>query len=343
MAEPTSTLTFDDLILEVARRIGVAYYGASGDGAAQIPVDAHDLAECKRHVNNAIRMFLADAPPNGWRWSRPIAEVVIWNTVSGSSTNTVSGGAYDSGNDQTTLTAVSASFYPTMEWKSVVVDGTTYTIEEYVSSTQIKVSGDASAVSAEDDWSITADNAYTLPATFGGEFLGDITYAADTNQGVSIEWVSEGRIRQWLEDITDESGDPYWAAVRPMAGTQSPRRRWELLVYPRPDEVMTLVFPYTLHFDSLVSGTEVPPAPFSHDETVKAACLAVAEKDVEGAGGVDWNYYRSVCLPNSYRIDSLSAPKRLGYFGDPGVRRGPNSIGDFRGNFYQRPTVSYNP
>jgi hypothetical protein len=37
MSEPTSVLTFSDLILEVAYKLGIAYYGAAGDGAAQVP------------------------------------------------------------------------------------------------------------------------------------------------------------------------------------------------------------------------------------------------------------------------------------------------------------------
>lgn len=340
MSEPTSSLTFQDLILEVARYAGVGYYGATGDGAVQIPVDAHDLSECKRHVNNAIRMFVHAGPrPNGWRWLQPTAAVTIWGNQSVSASKTVTSAGFASG--ETTLNANVDSFYPTMELKDITITGVgTFNIATYVSATQIKVTGDASAASA-DTWSITADGNYTLPSTFGGQYNGVITYGPDTNQGIDIRWQSEATVRKWREDITDETGDPYWAAVRPMT-TGDPRRRWELMVYPKPDEVMVLYFPYTLHFDKLVDLTEVPPCPFGHDETIKAACLAVVEKDVEGAPGPNWNYYTQFCIPESHQIDARSAPRRLGYFGNPSG--GPTgSIHDFRRNWYDRPTVGFNP
>jgi len=342
-SEPTSVLTFQDLIIEVARRIGVAFYGDDGDEVVQVPVDAHDLAECKRHVNNAIRMILNDAPAlNGWRFTRPTASVVIWGTVATDDDNKVSSLGYDPLTDKTTLQAESDSFYDSMEEKSIVLTGVdTFTITDYLSATQIKVAGDATAAGVSGvTWSLTADGNYTLPRSFGGQVVGVPTYESDTNQGVSLNWTDEAVIRKWRENITDETGDPYLLAIRPMA-TGTPRRRWELMAYPQPDEVMTVEFPYHLHFDRMVDMDEVPPLPFVHDETVKAACLAVAEKDVEGVPGADWDYYTNSCLPNSYRVDAMAAPKRLGYFGNPSSPAG-SPIKFFRKYVYQRPSVSVN-
>lgn len=341
--EPTSVLTFEDLIIEASRRIGVSYYGPDGDGEIQVPIDAHDLSECKRHVNNAIRMILNDAPsPNGWRFMRPVASVVIWGDLAVDSSNLITSQGYVQGTGKTTLQVSSDSFYESMEEKSIVLTGVgTFTITDYVSATQIKVSGDASGAGASGvTWSITADGNFTLPRTFGGQVLGVPTYASDTNQGVSLNWTDESVIRRWRENITDETGDPYLLACRPMA-TGTPRRRWELVVYPKPDEVMTVEFPFHLHFDKMVDLDEVPPLPFSHDETVKAACLAVVEKDVEGVPGADWDYYKNTCLPNSYRIDAMAAPKRLGYFGNPQATTG-SPIKFFRNYVYQRPDVTVN-
>lgn len=341
--EATSALTFRDLLIEVSRFIGLAYYGSDGTGVAQVPVDAHDLDECKRHVNNGIRMFVHDAPqPNGWRWTRPTASVTIWGTISAMTGKTLVSSGYMPAEGSTLLTANQDSFYETMEEKPIVVTGAgTFTVSEYVSATQIRVYGDASAIGvAGSTFSFTADGNYTLPATFGGQYMGQITYTAETNQGISLDWVDESRIRQWREDITDETGDPYWAAVRPMT-SQSTRRRWELMFYPKPDEIMVVEFPYILHFDRLVNLSEVSPAPIGHDETIRAACLAVCERDVENAMGGQTAYYRQVCLPNSHRVDALSAPKKLGYAGNPGKFSG-NAIEVFRNSLYERPTVTVN-
>ena len=340
MAEPTSTLTFGDLLIEVARKIGVAYYGAAGDEAAQAPIDPHDLAECKRHVNNGIRMFIADAPPTGWRWTRPVAQLVLWPSVSELAGRTVTGGAFAAG--VTTITANQAVFHPSMELKTISIDGVgDFVISSYTSSTVVVVTGDASTAAA-DLFSITADGNYTLPQTFGGQYTGAITYAAGTNRGVPVSWSNDGDIRAWRENQEDNTGQPWLAAVRTM-NTGSPRRRWELMAYPQPDEEITVEFPYDLHFDELTTTTEVHPAPYGHDETIKAACLAAAEKDVEGVAGVDWNYYQQKCLPNSYKIDARSGPRRLGYFGDPGNGVEGSAIRTFRDSVYQRPEVTFTP
>ena len=78
MGEPTAALSYADLVLAVAIKANVAYYGPDGNQQAQIPTEAFDLAECTRMVQNGIRMFMADAPPTGWRWQRPLAEIDLW-------------------------------------------------------------------------------------------------------------------------------------------------------------------------------------------------------------------------------------------------------------------------
>src|SRR5690606_36032866 len=127
---------------EAALEAGRAYYGENGDEEAQIPVDPHDLDEMKRHVNNAIRMFIADAPDTGWRWARPYAGVVLWPSQAVDPTKTVSGGTYDSTNGQTLLTTNSAFFFDSMEEKAMTItDHGNFTIKQVVSSTTAYVYG----------------------------------------------------------------------------------------------------------------------------------------------------------------------------------------------------------
>lgn len=338
MSEPTSTLTFNDLILEVAEKLGIAYYGSGGTSAASIPTNAQDLALCKKQVNNAIRMFIHDAPPpNGWRWLRPVASLVMWADVAQDTDNAISSATFNASGSNTTLVIPTAAFYPSMEWKTLSIETEgDVTIESYVSSTSVIVSGSHTGAASK-KWSIESGGNYTLPTTFGGQYIGEPTYAPDSNLGIDPEWSDESTIRQWRSNVAVETGNPYLFAVRVM-DTGSPRRRWELMAYPKPDETQTMEFSYMLHFDSLVNLTEVHPAPFGHDEAIKAACRAVVEKDVERVLGVEWGYYREVALPNSFRVDALSAPKKLQ---QRGTR--PGSIRDFRAINYQRPTVTFNP
>lgn len=334
ITEPTGSFTLQDLVIEVAREIGTAYYGTDGDEAAQVPTDAHDLAEAKRHINNAIRQVLSDAPPQGWRWAKPVASVVLWPSVAVDDDVTVSGGAYDAENDQTTLEATESTFYPSMETKTITVtDVGDFTIESYASATQVIVSGDASAV-ATATFSIDADGNYTLPRTFGGVYSGQIGFAADSSLAGVIQWVDEGTIRRMRENGV-VSDDPTMAGVRIING----RRRWTLSVWPTPASVVTVEFPYDLYFDKLTGLTDKPPIPFLFDELLRAAVLMIAERDVHRAiDGPHTRYYQQA-LVMAYQMDSRSAPKRLGYFGDPGSGNiSPHNFRDFR----SRPTVNFN-
>lgn len=333
MSEPTSVLTLSDLIIEVAHKLGIAYYGASGDGAAQVPTDTHDLALCKRIVNNAIRMYINDAPRNGWRWTLPVASLDLWPTIAVDSSNAIATAVHLAG--VTTLTVPTAAFYPSMELRSITITTVgTFVIASYISATSVTVTGNASAGAAK-TWSMEADGNYTLPSSFGGQVIGPATFADGTNRGSMLNWIDESVIRNLRSNVNESTGTPSLFALRPMT-TGTPRRRWELLAYRTPNEYLSLSYKYHLHFDSLTTTTEVSPAPFSHDEGIKAACRAQAEKDVHDALGLDWQYYRETALPNSYRVDALSAPSTLGSF-NCGYRESRN----WRDQF-PRPAVIFN-
>ncbi len=327
---PTGALTFEDLIIEVAIKLGVAYYGAAGDEEAQVPTDVHDLSICKRVVNNAIRLFLSDAPPNGWRCQHPVATLSMWASVAVDSTVTATG-VYEPATDTTLITASAATFYDSMELKSIVVtDVDTLTIATYVSTTTVRVAGSHSWTGSK-TFSIASNGNYTLPRTFGGEVTGDITYDEDTRPTITIKWVHETRIRRNREDTTSETGYSYWAATRKMNDGGD---RWELMAWPVPNTLYVVNFPYELYFDKLVSLTEMHPCGHAHDEGIKAACFAVLERDVEDVVGDLMNYYRQIALPNSHKADGRQAPRRLGSMS----RRTPVNQHNFRSQ-QRRPTV----
>jgi hypothetical protein len=513
--EPTSAMTFSDLILEVAYKIGCAYYGADGTAAPSIPIAANDLAICQRIVNKAIRKFINDGPqPNGWRWLNVIAQVDLWPQISYDPTGgtfvtltynpTVNGTAY-TGCTLLTLqtppqppygtnaypnggppqpnplpvppfgysdgdTSYVPQFLASMELRQIWLNGnpppTTpgwylpidedytgaligqpFTVLRYISPTQLIVDGNAtqppvtaynnllvvpalvntdsiitgtvttSAGVATWSWlvsrgasdlqnqlaacsnvgagkvtvtttdsihfaisfstttstylaytpstssinytgpqatapfSFACSGDYTMPANFGGQYTGQITYVANTNRGMVLQWTSENAIRSRRQNYNIESGTPYEAAVRLMptpsyqpltnsAGLMLPRRRWELMTWRISSEFLSVLFPYTLSFNTLVNLTDVPPSPLGFDETLKACCLAEAEKEVDDTiQGTDWVYYHQSALPNAWQLDARSAPKKLGYFGNPTAEGTTQPIQAFRDFWYQRPTV----
>ena len=333
MAEPTAILTFGDLLLEAALEMGVAFFGADGTEVAQVPTDVHDLAEVKRHVNNAIRMVFSNGPPGGWRWRRPVASVDVWAAVALDTAVTISGGAYDAPNDETILTATAASFFASMELKSIAITTVaTFTIKRYISATSVAVTGDASTASA-DTFSIASNGDFTLPQSFSGAYTGKITYAAETNQAIHLEWSDEGTIRALREDNLN-TDFPRLAAVR----VRSDNRRWELMTWPVPSSSEVLEFPFYLHFATLIAVTDLPPMPFSFDEVLRAAVLYVIERDVhKQRQGQYQDYYTGIALPSAWSEDQRAAPKRIGRFGNP-TSLAVNEF-NFR-DFRSKPTVN---
>jgi len=152
---------------------------------------------------------------------------------------------------------------------------------------------------------------------------------------VRIVWTSEANIRRAREDGNNTSGYPYWAAIRRNASNS---RRWDLLLFPTPAGSYSVEFPYVIYFDDMLLVTEVHPAGFGHDETVKAAALAQAELNQEDAMGPRWQYYRDIALQNSYKVDARQGAKALGYNGNPSG--GNVTPGNFRQSM-TRPNVNY--
>lgn len=261
MSEVTSRLTTADLVKEIALAAEIASYGTTGNEAAMIPIDPHDLDRCLRVVNNAIRGFIASAPPEGWRWRNRLMEVDLVTGYTGTA----------SAADATSITdSAIAGDYDDDYFNGYVLTITAGTgIDEYATVTDYTGAtgkfdfAALSGGSTPDTTSqyricrstqvIGSDPArYLLAQDFQGEYTGEITFKADSN-ACGIEWTSETEIRR-LREYNVQSGDaPFLAAVLP----NSTQRRWELIVDPEPASEYTIVFPYKASFDALtlIAGT----------------------------------------------------------------------------------------
>jgi hypothetical protein len=81
MADPTLSLSYDKLRIRVAEYLGIAYYGAAGDQAAQLPVDAGDLDTVSRLVNDGYDRFIGENEK--WNFlSVPLTLTFLTGTVS---------------------------------------------------------------------------------------------------------------------------------------------------------------------------------------------------------------------------------------------------------------------
>ena len=275
MSEPTSRLTFADLVQRVARKAGIAYYGSTGSEKAMVPIDTYNLELCKDIINDAVRMFISDAPVRGWRWQRRIMSVTL------SSVRIT--GTVDSGSSVTLYDATLFETYTTdngalvdmyiyvltgtgkgsrakiLNYDATSVPGTvgvTAWLDQYGNSGGIApVVGDTYAITSVE--TIGGDIArYPLAEDFSGEYSGKIDYAAGTAHGTFIEWCDESLIRA-KRSVNVISGYPRRAAIRPLEPAisdledGSAKRRFELFLDPEPSAGNTLQFPYNLTFDKL--------------------------------------------------------------------------------------------
>lgn len=233
--------------------------------------------------------------------------------------------------------------------------GIPFTIVNFLGPSQIEVFGNPSSLSStlastyanKIPFAFAATGDYTLPADFGGEVAGEITFIAQTNRGMVLAWTDETNIRQRRQNYNIESGTPYHAAVRIMQqptyalmSYTPPRRRWELLTWRITSEFLSVLFPYVLSFNNLVNNTDLPPTPLSLDDLLMSACRAQAERyQQDSISGPEFQYYLTRALPAAYKINSRGANRSIGYCGS-GLRqmRGMN-IEAWRDWNYQRPPV----
>ena len=254
-------LTFSDLIIRVAELAGSAHYTDNGQGKAAIPIDPHDLDKCKRVVNDAIRTFIADCPPKGWRWMKRLAQVTFDLRTPYSSTA-------DSGS-ATTLVDASLSTVANayVGWTLAITGGTgadqTATITAYdETSGTLTFAALATALDDTSEYTLSPSDSriidwdkarYYLPQYFNGTIDGPIRYAAGSYQSAHIDWADESYIRLRRSPVVN-TGFPMFAAIvphEPSSASLTATRRWELIVDPQPVREDTVEFPYTLQFEDM--------------------------------------------------------------------------------------------
>lgn len=259
MAEPTSALSYRELVTEIARLAGTAYYGSTGQMLAMPPIDHNALDEIKGVINRGIKMFMAGGPASGWKWRYRKMSVTLAPSFTGTAT---AGGA-------TTLTDDDiAGDYDDDYFKTFTIGitagtgiGETAVVTGYDGINGIFTFAALSGGSTPDTTSVyrisrstavvTTDPArYQLDQDFGS-VEGQIAYAANTNQGTQIQWCGEATIRK-LRAVTVQTGIPKLATIRPY-GT----RRFELIVDPAPTEASVVEFMYKVIFDKLDGETGI--------------------------------------------------------------------------------------
>ena len=154
---------------------------------------------------------------------------------------------------------------------------------------------------------VASTNAYTMPADFNGELLGDITYAAGVAQ-THIHPINNDRMRDLIADTpVGTTGPPQYVSIQPVTNSGTARQTWQAMFYPTPDQVYVLGFQYVTIPVRLTASAPYPLGSVDHAETILASCLAVAEERMKPEGQTLRERYK-VRLTASLQIDSRAKP-----------------------------------
>jgi len=239
--------------------------------------------------------------------------VTVTGNASSASADYCSVGEATVTNTSTQLDASKGTpFAETMVGKTISINVggtlTDTTITAYTSSTRVTVAADVSA--SDDTFEIIADGDYQLPDNFGN-MIGKFSYDAQTVYP-AIPVGAEGDIRQRRQLQPDRSSRPFLSAIRPMACDGTAGQRFELMLWPIPNDDYTLHYRYTILPDALVVSTN-PYAygGMAHAETIRESCLAIAEESLDDTRGVHYvKFMERLAVSISY--DRKMGPQYLG-------------------------------
>lgn len=181
---------------------------------------------------------------------------------------------------------------------------------------------------------VADDYDYDLPDDYGA-LDGPLTYAAETEYP-HIRITDELHIRQ-MRQTHVSSGEPRFAAVRPKASDGTTGQRFEMLLWPTPDEAYVLSYRYMIAGSAITSDAPYPLGGSVHAETIKAACRAAAEMHLEDVHGQYWNDYMMMLRASIENDRRYHAPDTLGYNADHSDIRRTLQRSELRGN-----RVTYN-
>jgi hypothetical protein len=320
MAEPTSALKFYDLLLRVAIKAGVAYYSITGQGKPTVPVDAHNLDMCRRIINDGVRTFVASVPPTGWKWQERFANVTFYPDGDGSD---------NIDNDPARYT-LPGDFSGQVDGPITYVANTnTGSVIEWVSESEIRrrravniITGyplraavrpyqsAAGELGSSRRWELIVDpapvGADTVIIPYTSHFNEMTAETGTATDGSSTTLVDSGRLEEddffntWVLTVVGGTGLGQTATITDysdgtftftaLSGGSSPDNTSVYFVEP---------------------ASNLHPAGMAMDDAVKSACYAETEKQVEEVNEGLVELYYKVDLPNAWRLDGLSRPRRL--------------------------------
>lgn len=300
MSESTLTLSYSDIQKTVGRLLG---YGTT---VANWTTD--QVNEVDEMIQSGLRKFyFPQASQYGghpYRWS-----FLYFKTSLTSVTDYTTGTVSSSG---TTVT-LSGGIFPTWAYTNgtLIVGNEEYIIASRTDNTHIELTSTPSVAFSSDTFTLKHNGNYVLPDDFGN-IEGTLTYSPDSAYS-QITKTSENSIRM-LRSLNDSSDHPYLYAIRTKTSpTTSASTRKEMMLYPRPSEVLVFEYSYSVLMNKLTSSTN--PYPYggsAHSETILEAILSVMEQRGDNQTGLHSIEFEKRLIA-SIAYDQENAPDYIGY------------------------------
>lgn len=154
-----------------------------------------------------------------------------------------------------------------------------------------------------------------LPDDFGGA-EGRVTVTTADGNGTAwwpLDLVGLATIVQSQAAMPTTTGRPCQCVVEPTKGTAGLQgQRFQLRVWPTPDQEYRLQFQYYVNPDALTAALPYVYGGSQHSETVLQSCLAVAEQRLDDARGIHQARWPERLLA-SIGLDRKLKPQKLGY------------------------------
>ena len=337
MSEPTSILKFSDLLTKIAREAGLAYYGSTGNEKAMPPIDVHDLEMCEEIVNGGIRMFIADAPITGWRWSHRIMSLTF---------DTAGTGASNIDSD--------AARYMLSEGFGGEIDGPVHYAKNTNHGTRINWCSEAeiramraqtvqtgypnlaailpyqpvsSSLSSTRKWELivnpqpTAADTIEFPYTLAFNKLDLESGCGDSGSDTTLvdaeRTEGDDYFNDWKIEILSGTGKGSYATVTDYTGTSG---TFTVADWLKSDGTAGGTNPDENSIYIVEPATNLHPAGAKFDEVILAACLFKAEMSLDDVSAGYVEKYIKKDLPKAYQTDARSAPRKLGNMGIQTVR-----------------------
>jgi hypothetical protein len=160
-----------------------------------------------------------------------------------------------------------------------------------------------------------------LPDDYAG-MEGEIEISASTTiTWWSLQVVGVGQVYHQYSVSPTTTGRPLMCCEEPLKGTTGTQgQRYQLRLWPVPDQAYTLKFAYYVNPDAMTSANPYSYGGAEHSETLLESCLAKAEQRLDDAMGIHTALFKERLLA-SVQMDRRKKPQSLGYNGDRSDRK----------------------